>query len=232
MTSLNDLQWAIGAALLIIMLIIGGWLNRANEAAGQEQSDQEDVLTRDPLVAAVPSSSPSAMASADAMQAECKETKEEAELTLLQLHQVQEELESVFLSDQAKAAELEQLQQQLCDATALREQLEARTNAEKEAKQEAELTLLQLHQVQEELEHYFLLSQELQSSSAISPEQQQRLRSCNERLELLLLHQKQRDQRLAALIDRQQRNLQRAALLLQGVVSPSKQRRQSDVALI
>jgi len=173
MTSLNDWQWAIGAALLIIVLIIGGWLNRANEAAGQEQSDQEDVLTRDPLVAAVPSSSPSAMASADALQAECKEAKEEAELTLLQLHQVQEELE-----------------------------------------------------------HYFLLSQELKSSSAITPEQQQRLRRCNERLELLLLHQKQRDQRLAALIDRQQRNLQRAALLLQGVASPSKQRRQSDVALI
>jgi hypothetical protein len=44
------------------------------------------------------------------------------------------------------------------ESEALREQLEQHTKAEQDAREEAELTLLQLHQVQEELEHYFLLS--------------------------------------------------------------------------
>lgn len=38
-----------------------------------------------------------------------------------------------------------------------------------EARQEAELVLLQLHQVQEELEHYFLLCQDLQQQVAAAP---------------------------------------------------------------
>lgn len=70
-----------------------------------------------------------------------QDAREEAELTLLQLHQVQEEQGAVSLADRAGAIELEQLKQQV-----------------QEAREEAELTLLQLHQVQEELEHYFLLS--------------------------------------------------------------------------
>jgi hypothetical protein len=174
----------------------------------------------------------------EALQAELTEAREEAELTLLQLHQVQEELESVYLTNQELKTTNAQLQQaanspqqptsQQPDPSS-NEALQAELN---DAREEAELTLLQLHQVQEELEHYFLLSQELKTSSAISPEQQQRLSRCNERLEQLLLHQQQRDQRLAALIDRQQKNLQRAGRLLQGAESPSTPRRQSDVALI
>ena len=42
----------------------------------------------------------------------------------------------------------------------LQEQLKAAQADTKDAREEAELTLLQLHQVQEELEHYFLLSRE------------------------------------------------------------------------
>ena len=42
----------------------------------------------------------------------------------------------------------------------LQEQLKAAQAETKDAREEAELTLLQLHQVQEELEHYFLLSRE------------------------------------------------------------------------
>jgi len=79
----------------------------------------------------------------------CTEAREEAELTLLQLHQVQEEL-SVNGNGLAEA------QQQLADV-----------------REEAELTLLQLHQVQEELEHYFLLSR-----------RQQQLLESHEQLEL------------------------------------------------
>ena len=42
----------------------------------------------------------------------------------------------------------------------LQKQLKAAQAETKDAREEAELTLLQLHQVQEELEHYFLLSRE------------------------------------------------------------------------
>jgi len=73
---------------------------------------------------------------------ELQEAREEAELTLLQLHQVQEELE-------------QQLRPQVAT---LEQQVQSRTNELQEAREEAELTLLQLHQVQEELEHYFLQS--------------------------------------------------------------------------
>ena len=48
--------------------------------------------------------------------------------------------------------------QELQNPSVSEAQLEALTTAEQEAREEAELTLLQLHQVQEELEHYFLLS--------------------------------------------------------------------------
>ena len=74
-------------------------------------------------------------------ESELRTAQEEAELTLLQLHQVQEELGNL----KPRVAELEQ-------------QLERQDDALKTAQEEAELTLLQLHQVQEELEHYFLLS--------------------------------------------------------------------------
>ena len=131
------------------------------------------------------------------------EQKEENELLLLQLHQVQEELEATFLDNQkliqekeeltSSNDEVESLQSQLRDlqsahnemstsrdhirqqrdeldlkvkdanqqlsqanqqVTQLREQMQ-------EQEEENELLLLQLHQVQEELEHYYLKGQEL-----------------------------------------------------------------------
>jgi hypothetical protein len=60
---------------------------------------------------------------------ELKDAREDSELTLLQLHQVQEELE---------------------------QQLQNRDRDLSEARDDAGLTLLQLHQVQEELERYYL----------------------------------------------------------------------------
>ena len=48
----------------------------------------------------------------DARVQEISEATEVAELTLLLLHQVQEELENVFLADQAKQKQLEGLKQQ------------------------------------------------------------------------------------------------------------------------
>ena len=113
-----------------------------------------------------------------------KEAREEAELTLLHLHQVQEELESSRLrhssnehlaasqaealqqaeaTGQEQAARLEALEAEVLQISRERDEavlgrdqlIEARDNQLSEAREEAELTLLQLHQVQEELEHYF-----------------------------------------------------------------------------
>ena len=90
------------------------------------------------------------------------EASEEAELTLLQLHQVQEELEAFFLENRRLSDQLQQAEARDAAHTqeieGLRQELENLGQARDEASEEAELTLLQLHQVQEELEHYFLLS--------------------------------------------------------------------------
>jgi len=105
-------------------------------------------------------------------QSELREATEEAELTLLQLHQVQKDLEQVFLQKQASDNEANKLKQQLAALESALQTSHNSKNSEKdkaieiakhelkEARAEAELTLLQLQQVQEELEHYFLLSRE------------------------------------------------------------------------
>ncbi|QEY32395.1 hypothetical protein EVJ50_09395 [Synechococcus sp. RSCCF101] len=134
---------------------------------------------------------------AQAAQTEAKEAREEAELTLLQLHQVQEELEQVFLANQGKQKQVDDLTAQLeaskADATKaaasikdqaswnnerqlLQQQLQAAETATRDAREEAELTLLQLHQVQEELEHYFLLGREQTALLSAHEHQQRRVR--------------------------------------------------------
>ncbi|HEB69124.1 MAG TPA: hypothetical protein ENI88_05825 [Desulfobulbus sp.] len=140
---------------------------------------------------------------------ELEQCREENKLLLLQLHQVQEELEAIFLESQKKqtdcAARLEEQKQQLeksrgaieeyrkrveqlqrenralaeaqeNSAVGLEEQAEAKS---RELEQENELLLLQLHQVQEELEHYFLLyqkSQRHQEEQAASVQQDGRMK--------------------------------------------------------
>lgn len=128
----------------------------------------------------------------DAGAGKLKQAGEESELLLLQLHQVQEELEQVFLgktqSDKERdesRVKLESLakefdkqsqlvqesQKQISEQTAtlaaltgerdaLKSDLDSTTRQLKEATEESELLLLQLHQVQEELEHYFLEHQQ------------------------------------------------------------------------
>jgi hypothetical protein len=91
-----------------------------------------------------------ALAQRDKLAGQLSESKEEAELTLLQLQQVQEELEKYFLDSRDKA----NLQNECDTLLAERDTLATQLN---ESKEEAELTILQLHQVQEELEHYFLV---------------------------------------------------------------------------
>lgn len=77
----------------------------------------------------------------------------EQELLLRQMQQQRKEYEQLFLADQQKEGQLRKLKNQLGE---LRDELIVKEASQREAREEAELTLLQLHQVQEELEKIFL----------------------------------------------------------------------------
>ncbi|QAU35534.1 hypothetical protein [Janthinobacterium sp. 17J80-10] len=97
------------------------------------------------------------------------ELAKENELLLLQLHQVQEELESNFKKQEERTKERDEQAKLATDRQKQVEQItQARDTQAKQAKdlsQENELLLLQLHQAQEELEHYFLKQEELRKKS-------------------------------------------------------------------
>lgn len=92
-----------------------------------------------------------------ALENQLKDSTEEAEVLLTQLHTVQEELERLFLESKSnqEAAEKEKaaLAKEKADLTSARD---AQAKAAKESTEESELLLNQLHQVQEELEYYFI----------------------------------------------------------------------------
>ena len=113
MAELNDWQWAIGAAVLIASLVLGGWLSR--ERFGLSENSEPQVVNEP--------ASPRTAASTDdtselcqlrqqleARNSELKDAREEAELTLLQLHQVQEELEHYFLKSRDLQQKLDAVQ--------------------------------------------------------------------------------------------------------------------------
>jgi len=119
-----------------------------------------------------------------------KELSEENELLLQQLHQVQEELEETFLQKlqtekeldnqretlaaerdvlkakieklEKAAGEKESLTKQL---QSCKDQIKSIEESKKDISEENELMLLQLHQVQEELEHYFLEARRLKKNA-------------------------------------------------------------------
>ena len=92
MAELNDWQWAIGAAVLITSLVIGGWMNREriDEVEDSELSQLRQLL--------------------EARDSELKDARGEAELTLLHLHQVQEELEHYFLESRDLQQKMDSVQ--------------------------------------------------------------------------------------------------------------------------
>lgn len=200
MVELSDWQWGIGAGGLIALLIIGGLINR-------QQSEPKTIKRNDgPSLLTAGSTEPDERAEHEqgelnelrqqlqARDSELRDAQEEAELTLLQLHQVQEELEQLFLQNQAQARdsesdELNELRKQLQardsesnELNELRQQLQARDSELKDSQEEAELTLLQLHQVQEELEYYFLESRKQASSQALTSAQLDQLQRIKQRL--------------------------------------------------
>jgi len=100
-----------------------------------------------------------------------EDTREDAELTMLQLQQVQEELERLVLADRQNQqlldirnhelhglqANIQAMQQELQPKVDnLEEQLQTREKQLQDTREDAELTMLQLQQVQEELKRYFL----------------------------------------------------------------------------
>lgn len=97
----------------------------------------------------------------------------EKELLKLQINQIQEELEHYLLRCQELTASQKQMEQQTIarseEGKAATDKANADTEKLKsilnESNKENELLLLQLHQVQEELEHYFILYQELSQKS-------------------------------------------------------------------
>ena len=179
MTELHDWQWAMGAAGLFAALVIGGWLSRR----GEDQAEDAPTDARAEIQSAADHDKPEIklmelQQQLDASNSGLKQAQDENQRTLLQLHQVQEELEQARQATPAKAHSEEHEE--------LRHQLQARESDLQEAREEAELTLLQLHQVQEELEHYFLESRALQkkldATSAINPSQQEKLKRIHKRL--------------------------------------------------
>jgi hypothetical protein len=107
------------------------------------------------------------------LESKQRESREENQLLLQQLHQAQEELET--LPPKLRAAE-ENLEKEKSRATRAGEKsradLKESEARQKEAQEENELLLLQLHQVQEELENYYLENKTLLAAqrSAGSPE--------------------------------------------------------------
>ncbi len=168
----------------------------AAQAAEQTATDEKAALNRQLTEVLAGQSQRQASASSEldalklkltAFETSHQDSVQENELLLLQLHQVQEELEATFLAAQAaeqtvtdeKAARNRQRTEVLADQTqrqastsseldALKLKLTALETSHQDTEQENELLLLQLHQVQEELEHYFLQYQSLEEKIVLA----------------------------------------------------------------
>ncbi len=116
-----------------------------------------------------------------ALEASGKDALVRGELLAQQLQQVQEDLESAVLqrqaleqTEKANGIELQQLKARMVEAEQARKKLEGTNQsleaASKESLEENALLLMQLHAVQEELEHYFLKYRETLTRQEVVPE--------------------------------------------------------------
>ena len=113
MAELNDWQWAIGAAVLIASLVLGGWLSRERSDLSENSEPQVVNKTASPRTAASTDDTSELRQlrqQLEARDSELQDAREEAELTLLQLHQVQEELEHYFLESRDLQQKLDAVQ--------------------------------------------------------------------------------------------------------------------------
>ena len=113
MAELNDWQWAIGAAVLIASLVLGGWLSR--ERIDHSEDSESQVVNETAFPNTATSTDDTSELSQlrqhlEARDSELQDAREESELTLLQLHQVQEELEHYFLESRDLQQKLDAVQ--------------------------------------------------------------------------------------------------------------------------
>lgn len=157
-TRLNEADQAAPTMVLAPPQIVAGY-----RALRDRSAELQQVKTANEELAALKTQFDDAVASHARQQrdtdAKLKESAQENELLLLQLHQVQEELEAISLKHKSQQVQTD---------------ISTQFNF-KETAQENELLLLQLHQVQEELEHYFLQHQDKQKELQIAEARWQRL---------------------------------------------------------
>ncbi len=101
----------------------------------------------------------------------------------------------------------------------LEKELAAKTVEANDAREEAELLLLQLHKVQEELEHFFILSRDLQGQlearGAQLPEAVGQITALKQCFGEVIQRQQRRQSRLETLVLQQNSALTRASRMLQ-----------------
>lgn len=104
-TSLNDLSnldWVLIACVGLLLFASGGLALRLQQTEAIADSDAESSVAEE-----FSKAPPKQDESLQTAQADLKEAREEAELTLLQLHQVQEELEHYFLLSREQSSLLD-----------------------------------------------------------------------------------------------------------------------------
>lgn len=120
------------------------------------------------------------------LENEKQELASESELSLRQIHQLQEELEALQQTSQVKESSVLTLEARISELTATNTKLTEDKSLLESEKQtlvaENELSLLQIHQLQEELEHYYLKSQMQQhmARKASFPQAEQIITGCSE----------------------------------------------------
>ena len=114
MLELSDWQWGVVVVAALVSLSLGGWLNHRRRSqvaleAPEPQGDRDTSTDSEDVASIANLLSLPHPPEVAALEAELADAREEAELILLQLHQVQEELEHYFLLSR-------ELQQQLDEA--------------------------------------------------------------------------------------------------------------------
>jgi len=107
---ISDWQLAVAGALGLAALVMGGWVLRQQQPNQPEQKEHSEQADSERLPDSSASAAPAPSPSLEALEAELADAREEAELILLQLHQVQEELEHYFLLSRDLQQQLKQAQ--------------------------------------------------------------------------------------------------------------------------
>ncbi len=105
--ALSNLDWALISLVGLLLMVCGGLALRLQQSDAIADSNAKDSPAEESSEAP-----PEQDESLQTAKAELKEAQEEAELTLLQLHQVQEELEHYFLLSREQSSMLDTHAQQ------------------------------------------------------------------------------------------------------------------------